>query len=259
MSNIEKINSLISQLKNKNLKIAIHNIVNYIDILQLISDILTNGSEEYYIDENNLTIDKINKIFELINIINDKTKIINSQKNFMCQTHNDAKKKAINELIKNLDKLKDYIVYYEKVLNDIPKIIINYEAKLPLTVNYTDINRRQSDYKDDIYGYNFNSKMFLEFETPHLNVLNKVFKSIEITGIFNDQQVGGTNQSHIRIYINKEIKDIIYYNREIKNSNFKIILTKLKKGDIVSAWACTPGWNGWSITINKTNVFLYFD
>ena len=259
MSNLEKINSLISQMKSKNLKIVIHNIENYIDILQLISDILTNGSDDYDVDENSLIIDNIDKISELIKIIDTKTNIINSQKNLFCYSHNIIKKNAIYNLIKYLDKINNNIVYYEKVYIEIPKIIMHYEAKLPLLVNYTDINRRQSDYKDNLYGYNFNSKMFLEFEIPHLNVQNKLFKSVEITGIFHDQLFGGSGQSHIRVYINKEIKEILLYKRELDNENFKIILTELKKGDIISAWASTPEWNGWSITIKKFNVNLNFE
>lgn len=263
MYNLEKINNLISQLRNKNLKITIHNIEDYIDILQLISNILTDGSIEYYVDENGLE-EELDKIYELINSINNESKIIKKKNFFLCNiftfcySYNNVKYETLNEIIKNLDKLKSRILNCEKIVIEIPKPIIIFKAELPLIVNYTDINSRPTDYKDDAYGYGFNNKMFLEFEIPNLNVQNNLFKSVEITGTFHDQGFGGTGQSHIRIYVNKKIKEIFYYKRELNDLNYKIILNNVKKGYIISAWACTPEWNGWSINITNVSVNLYF-
>ena len=261
MSNLEKINNLINQLKNKNFKIIIRNIQDYIDILQLISNILTNGSEDYCINENELETE-LNKICELINSldIESKTKKRNILCNSFtfCYSNNVIKLDLLNEIIKNIHKLKNIILDCEKIVLEIPKIIINLEEELPLTVSYTDTNTRPSDYKDDAYGYGFNNKMFLEFEIPNLNIKDNLFKYVEIKGKFKDHGFGGTDQSHIRVYVNKEIKEINYFKRELNDLNYKIVLTNVKKADIISAWACTPEWDGWSITINEANINLYF-
>uniref|UniRef100_A0A6C0DAN7 Uncharacterized protein n=1 Tax=viral metagenome TaxID=1070528 RepID=A0A6C0DAN7_9ZZZZ len=262
MSNLEKIDNLISKFKNKSLKIAIHNSEDYVDILRYISNILKSEIKDKKVDENDLETD-LNKIAELINSLEkESTKIINKRK-FLCNIFSscyatvEVKHNDLTELLKSVDKLKNRISDVEEISSVIPNIRMNFQAELPLTVNYIDSNTRPTDYKDDAYGYGFNNKMFLEFEVPNLNVKNTIFKSIEIIGTFHDQEFGGTSQSHIRVYVNKEIKEFIYYNREI-GFNYKIILTDLKKGDIVSAWACSPEWQGWSLTINEANVNIYF-
>jgi hypothetical protein len=263
MSNLEKINNLILQLSNKNFKIIIRNIQDYIDILQLLSNVLTNGSEDHRVNEDGLETE-LNKICELVNNIDNESKTISKKRNFLCNifsscySHDILNTEKLHEITKKLNNLKDRILDCEEILIEIPNIIMNYEAELPLTVSYTDTNTRPSDYKDDAYGYGFNNKMFLEFEIPNLNVQNNFFKSVKISGTFNDQHFGGSGQSHIRVYVNKEIKEIKYYKLELYDSNYTIILNGVKKGDIISAWACTPEWNGWSITISKANVDLYF-
>jgi len=263
MSNLEKINDLIVKLNHKNFIIIIHNIQDYIDILQVLSNVLTNGSEDHRVNEDGLETE-LNKIYELINNIDNEYESVSKKRTFLCNIFsscysNDViKLKELHEITKNLNKLKDRILDCEEILIEIPNIIMNYEAELPLTVSYTDTNTRPSDYKDDAYGYGFNNKMFLEFEIPNLNVQNKLFKSVKISGTFNDQHFGGSGQSHIRVYVNKEIKEIKYYKIELDDSNYTIILNSVKKGDIISVWACTPEWNGWSITITKATVDLYF-
>lgn len=264
MSNLEKINDLISQLNHKNFIIIIRNIQDYIDILQLLSNILTNESEDHRVNEDRLETE-LDKICELINSLDIENKTISKKKrNFLCNifsscySNNDIKLKELYEITKNLNKLKDRILDCEKISIEIPKIIMNFEAEIPLTVSYTDTNNRPSDYKDDAYGYGFNNKMFLEFEIPNLNFQDNLFKYVKISGTFYDQNFGGSGQSHIRVYVNKEIKEIKYYKIELDDSNYTIILNNVKEGDIISAWACTPEWNGWSITITKAKVELYF-
>jgi hypothetical protein len=263
MSNLEKINNLISQLNHKNFIIIIRNIQDYLDILQLLSNVLTDGSEDHRVNEDGLETE-LNKICELIKNIDNESKNISKKRNLLCNifsscySHDVLNNEKLHELTKKLNNLKDRILDCEEILIEIPNIIMNYEAELPLTVSYTDTNTRPSDYKDDAYGYGFNNKMFLEFEVPNLNVHNHLFKSVKISGTFNDQHFGGSGQSHIRVYVNKEIKEIKYYKMELDDSNYTIVLSSVKKGDIISVWACTPEWNGWSITITKATVDLYF-
>ena len=83
MPNLEKINNLILQLNNKNFKIIIRNIQDYIDILQLLSNVLTNGSEDHRVNEDGLETE-LNKICELVNNIDNESKTISKKKNFLC-------------------------------------------------------------------------------------------------------------------------------------------------------------------------------
>lgn len=262
MSNLEKIDNLIFKFKNKSLKIAIHNIEDYVDIFRLISKILSSEIKDKEVDETDLTTD-LDKILELTNSLEkESATIINQRKGFCnifssCYATVEVKHNNINALLKSVNKLKNRISDIEEISLIIPDIITTFEAELPLTVNYTDTNTRPTDYKDDAYGYGFNNKMFLEFKVPNLNVKNTIFKSTEIIGTFHDQEFGDTGQSHIRVYVNKEIKEIVYYKRDL-GFNYKIVLTDLKKGDIVSAWACSPEWEGWGLTINEATINIYF-
>ena len=142
-------------------------------------------------------------------------------------------------------------------------IIVPFEK--PVKVNYLGTRTIKEPYCTG-YGADFNNIDACTFIIPlDLNTsLDAEYKlcGIDIECNVNDQNFGGTNQSHGRYQVNDNtlVKVFQVDRNQFPSNNYKFSIPpeEIKLGDTVKLWIFSPGWSGWSITLNSIRAKARF-
>jgi hypothetical protein len=183
----------------------------------------------------------------------------------------DRRDEGIQESAENIE-IKDseeisLIVKSEKVIKEKEPIYLSIPIlfEKPVKVNYLGTRTIKEPYCSG-YGADFNNINACTFIIP--NDLNLTFdEAYKLCGIdiecnVTDQNFGGTNQSNVRYQINDNflVKVIQVDRNQVPSNNYKFFIppNEIKLGDTVKIWIFSPGWNGWSITLNSISAKARF-
>lgn len=176
--------------------------------------------------------------------------------------------KATNENVKTIKDLigindKDLLENEENEENveqlEIKYIDIPTNFSDPVKVNYLGSRTIKEPYCTG-YGADFNNVNACEFIIPDDLLIDERYKlyGIHIECVATDQGFGGTNQSHMRYQINDDVTVKVFqvdrHQFPTGIYNFSIPSEQIKNGDIVKLWIFAPGWNGWSMSLNKVTA-----
>jgi hypothetical protein len=120
------------------------------------------------------------------------------------------------------------------------------------------------------YGCDWPSKVACEFIVP--NVLENDFKEdsfgdVSLFGVnvncnAGDQNFGGTGHTQVRFQVNDEpaIPAFSVWRDKVPDGNYSFTIgpDKVKVGDNIKIWACSPPWSAWSVTLNSINANVVF-
>lgn len=212
-------------------------------------------------EENSKTLKDLLNIREIDNIEIDEETNYTVRENKEIIKDKDTKDTEDIFLIEKSEK-SEKLELIEKEPIYVP-IIVPFEK--PVKVSHFSARTIKEPYCTG-YGADFNNIDACTFTIPlDLNTsLDGEYKlcGIDIECNANDQNFGGTNQSHGRYQVNDNtLVKVFQVDRNQFPSNnytFSIPPEEIKLGDTVKLWIFSPGWNGWSITLNSISAKARF-
>ena len=135
----------------------------------------------------------------------------------------------------------------------------------PVKVNYLGTRTIREPYCTG-YGADFHNIDACTFTIP-LYLESNLSSEYKLCGIdvecnATDQNFGGTNQSHCRYQVNDNnlVKAFQVDRNQFPTNNYKFSIPpeEIKLGDTVKLWIFSPGWSGWSITLNSISAKARF-
>jgi hypothetical protein len=148
----------------------------------------------------------------------------------------------------------------EKIVKEKEPIYLSISIlfEKPVKVNYLGTRTIREPFCTG-YGADFNNIDACTFIIPDdlESTLDEEYKlcGIDIECNVTDQNFGGTNQCHLRYKVNDAVlvKVIQVDRNQFPGNNYKFSIppNEIKLGDAVKIWIFSPGWNGWSISLNS--------
>jgi hypothetical protein len=215
----------------------------------------------YLIEQNNYIPNKdyvIKKITDFVNTIDGiagtdhDNKITITEINLFTTTESNSK--SVKALIDISVSEKEPVELDDVKLGPI-YVNIPIEFREPVNVNYMG----KKIIKEPLcigYGSDFNNINACEFMILSDLLPNNNYKlfGIDIECIANDQGFGGTNQCHLHYQINDKISVKAFHvdRNQFPDNTYKFSIPpeKILLGDVVKLWIFSPGWSGWSMTLN---------
>jgi hypothetical protein len=182
----------------------------------------------------------------------------------------ETNKEVIIENKENIDSTED-ISLIEKPIKEVKiekepiHISIPIPFEKPVKVNYLGTRTIREPYCTG-YGADFHNIDACTFTIP-LYLESNLSSEYKLCGIdvecnANDQNFGGTNQSHGRYQVNDNnlVKVFQVDRNQFPSNNYKFSIPpeEIKLGDTVKLWIFSPAWNGWSITLNSISAKARF-
>ena len=215
-------------------------------------------------EENSKSVKDLLNIREIDNIeINDSE--INSPIKENIDSTKDSTKDTENISLIEKPETIQKVVEEVKIVKEPIYVPIPTPFEKPVKVSHFGTRTIKEPYCTG-YGADFNNIDACTFTIPlDLNTsLDAEYKlcGIDIECNVNDQNFGGTNQSHGRYQVNDNtlVKVFQVDRNQFPSNNYKFSIPpeEIKLGDIVKLWIFSPGWNGWSITLNSISAKARF-
>jgi hypothetical protein len=120
------------------------------------------------------------------------------------------------------------------------------------------------------YGCDWPSKVACEFIIPDVletDLKEDLFGDVSLFGVnvncnAGDQGHGGTGHAQVRFQVNDEpaIPAFSVWRDKVPDGNYSFTIgpDKVKVGDNVKIWVCSPPWAAWNITLNSINANVVF-